>query len=120
MKFTDKQSVLCLIEMIAFCAVMLYGMIYGPKHPQIFFWSMMAVFASVVLTMIKPTLKDTIILIVGMIIMSIAGAGINKLVLYFSLKNTLPGFLLSLLLLAPFYFPVALHFVKMCIKQDEK
>lgn len=69
--------------------------------------------------MIKPTLKDTIILIVGMIIMSIAGAGINKLVLYFSLNDTLPGFLLSLLLLAPFYFPVALHFVKMCTKQDK-
>lgn len=125
MEKTKKRLLIYMIEMVAFCAVMIFGIIYGPQHPQIFFWGILAVFATVVAIEIAPTLKDTIILVIGIIVLATLGAGVNKLVSHLFGKDTLMGCIVSCVLLAPFYFSLSSYFLKMCkemvkrIKKDE-
>ena len=119
-KKTEKRLLIYMIEMVAFCAIMIFGIVYGPQHPQIFFWGVLAVFATVIAIEIAPTLKDTIILVIGMIVLATAGTGVDKLVSHFFGKDTLIGFIVSCVLLAPFYFPLAGHFLKMCKKMVKR
>lgn len=109
-----------MIEMVTFCAIMIFGVIYGHQHPQIFFWGVMTVFVVIIAIEIVPTLKDIIILVVGMIVLAIAGTGVDKLVSHFFGRDTLIGFVVSCILLAPFYFPVAGHFLNMCKKMVKR
>ena len=119
-KKTEKRLLIYMIEMVAFCAIMIFGIVYGSQHPQIFFWGLLAVAAIVIAIEIVPTLKDTIILIIGAIILSTAGAGIDKLVSHFFGNDTLIGFIVSCVLLSPFYFPLFGHFLKMCKKMVKR
>lgn len=79
-----------------------------------------AVFTTIIAIEIAPTLKDSIILVIGMIILAIAGAGIDKLVSHFFGNDTLVGSIVNCVFLAPFYFPLAGHFLKMCKKMQIK
>lgn len=112
----QKRFLFLILAMVAFCAIMLFGIFRGDQHPQIFFWSLMAFFAAVIVIIITPTMKDAAILIVGMLILAAAGQGVDMLLDYLHMKDTLLGFIISLVLLAPFYFPLFIHFMKMCRK----
>lgn len=119
-KKTEKRLLIYMIEMVAFCTIMIFCIVYGPQHPQIFFWGVLAVFTTVIAIEIAPTLKDTIILVIGMIVLATAGAGVDKLVSHFFGNDTLIGFIVSCLLLAPFYFQLAGHFLRMCKKMVKR
>lgn len=120
MKKIEKRLLIYMIEMVAFCAIMIFGIVFGPKNPQIFGCGILALFAIIIAIEITPTLKDTIILVIGMIVLAIAGTGVDKLVFHFFGKDTGIGFIVSCVLLAPFYFPLAGHFFKMCKKKAKQ
>ncbi len=113
----EKRVLIYIMEMGVFCSIMVFGIFYGPQYPQIFFWSIMAAFAAIIAIEIAPTLKDAIILIVGMIVLAIATEMVDKLVNHF-FDNTFIKFVMNGVLLAPFYIPVANHFRKMCKKAE--
>jgi len=98
---------------MAFCAILLFGMFYGSQYPNLFFWGLMGILAIIIAVRLAPTKKDTIILLVGMAVLSIAGHWVDKLVNFFFGTNSFIGFLVSLVLLSPIYFPLWNHFCKM-------
>ena len=116
----EKRLLIYMIEMVAFCTIMIFCIAKGPQHPNIFFLGVLAILAIVVAIEIAPTLKDTIILVIGMIVLATAGVGVDKLVSHFFGEYTLIGFIANCILLAPFYFPLSRHFWKMCKKMLNK
>lgn len=112
----DKRSLIFVIEMGAFCTIMIFGIVFGPQYPQIFFWGVMAVFATVLATIVKPNCKDTIILVIGMIVLAIAGSIIEKIVSLFFGRDTIINFILCCICMAPLYCPLARHFINMVKK----
>lgn len=115
-KKTEKRFLIYMIEMVAFCAIMIFGIFFGHRHPQVFFWGIIAIFATIVAIEIAPTWKDTILLVIGMIVLAVAGTAIDKLVDHFLGGHRIIGFIVSCVLLAPFYFPLFKHFCNMCKK----
>lgn len=114
MKKIEQRFVVLIFEMAAFCAIMLFGIFCGPQHPQIFFWGGMIVLGSIIAIEVAPSFKDTCRLVFGMIVLAIAGTIIDKIVSYFFGNGTILGDLIECILLAPFYFPLASHFLNMC------
>lgn len=116
-KTIEKRLLLFIIEMAIFCAIMFLGIVYKFQHPQIFGYGLLAGFAALIAIEIAPTLKDTIILVIGMIILAIAGTVVDKFVSSFFGRDTFTGFIVSGVALAPVYFSVFGHFVNMCKKR---
>ena len=114
-KFSNSPAVFMGI-MLATCASLLFGIFFGPKYPNIFFWSFMAVFAAVVALYVSTTVKDTVFLIGGMVILGLWGTIVENYILS-SLSDGIVRFILSCILLAPGYCPLATHFVKMTAKR---
>lgn len=115
MKKNEIRFIVYLLEMIAFGGILLFGIFCGHEHPQMFFWGIMAMFAISVASYISPSLKDTVILIVGMIILATAATLIDKIVCHF-FGNSFLAFIVQMALLAPFYIPLARHYLNMCKK----
>lgn len=115
-KKAEKRFLIYMIEMVVFCAIMIFGIFFGHRYPQIFFWGIIVVFATVVTIEIAPTWKDTMLLVIGMIVLAVVITAIDKLVDQFLGEHRIIGFIVSCVLLAPFYFPLFNHFCNMCKK----
>lgn len=98
--------------MLAFLVSMLFGIFYGPSHPQLFFWMIMTVFAGVVAMYVATTIKDLILLIVGMILLGVVGQLVDEILLV-RLPEGIFKFIVQCICMAPIYCPLAMHFVKM-------
>lgn len=114
MKQIEKRFWIYILECTAFCAILLFGIFYGSQYPNLFFWGFMGISAVIVVIELTPTKKDVIILLAGIAALSIAGHWVDKLVNFFFGTNSFIGFLVSLVLLSPIYFPLWNHFCKMC------
>lgn len=119
-KQIEKRFWIYILECMALCAILLFGIFYGPQYPNLFFWGFMGIFAVIVAIELTPTKKETIILLVGMAVSAIVGTLVNKLVVFLLGEDSLLGFILSLILLAPIYFPLAGYFYKICQKAVRK
>jgi len=102
--------------MLATCASLLFGIFLGPKYPDVFFWSFMVVFAAVVALYVATTVKDVLLLVGGMIALGIWATIVESFILH-SLSEGV-RFILSCILLAPVYCPLAVHFVRMTAKRQ--
>ena len=116
MKKTEKRLLIYLIEMVALCTIMIFGVAYGHQYPQIFFWVGLTVFAAIITIEVAPTLKETITIVIGIIVLATIGAIVDKLVSFFFGNDTIIGSIVSCVLLAPFYISLAGYFLKMCKK----
>lgn len=112
-KQIEKRFWVYILEMAAFCVILLFGIFYGSQHPNLFFLGLMGLFAIIIAIELVPTKKDVIILLVGMAILAIWGTLVDKLVNYLFGRDSILGFLLSLVLMAPIYFPLFSHLCKM-------
>lgn len=117
MQKNERRLLIFMIEMAIFSAIMIFSIVNRFQHPQILFWGILVAFAAIIAIEIAPTLKDTVILVIGMIILAIAGTVVDKFVSYFFGSDTLIGFIVTCIALAPFYFPLAGHFVNLCKKR---
>lgn len=113
-KQIEKRFLLYILWCTAFCAILLFGMFYGSQYPNLFFWGLMGILTIFISIGLTPTKKDAIILLVGMVVLSIAGHWVDQLVNFFFGTNSFIGFLVSLVLLSPIYFPLWNHLCKMC------
>ncbi len=99
--------------MFAFLASMLFGIFYGPSHPQVFFGMVMTVFAGVVAMYVATTLKDVILFVGGIILLGLVAQLIDGFLLI-RLHKGFFKFVVQCFCMAPIYCPLANHFVKMC------
>lgn len=108
-----EQRILCFIILMAFfCAIMIFGLLLGPKYPRIFFWGLITFLVGIVGIFVTPTLKDFLLLIGGMILLGYAG----ELASLFFTPDTLGGFIGTCIAITPVAFPLGFHFSKMCVK----
>ena len=116
-KFRNNPFVF-IIALAAFCACLLYGILFGSEHPNIFFWSFVIVFAFVIIVFVTPTTKDAIILVAGMILLAIIGEIVNNLIPEH--WNEFVKFIVQAIALSPIYLPLYNHFIKMVIKSKKE
>ena len=69
-----KRLLIFILEMVAFCTIMILGIIYNSKIFAIGIW---VFFVLVICIEIPSTLKDIIILIVVILVFAIVGVGIQ-------------------------------------------
>lgn len=103
---------------VVFLAALLFGIFFGPEHPNIFFFSIMGVFAGVIAVYVAPTTKDVVLLAGGMILLAIFGT-ISDMIVPKS-WNWILRLVIQCVFTAPIYIPTALHFVRMVIKGYRK
>lgn len=120
MKQIEKRVWIFMLELVAFCAILLFGIFYGHQYPDLFFWGFMVLFVIIIATGLAPTKKDVVILLVGMAILAIWGTLVDKLVNYLFGEHSLLCFIASLVLMAPVYFPLFFHFCKICQKAVQR
>lgn len=101
-----------------FLATLLFGIFFGPEHPNIFFYSIMGVFACVVAIYVVPTIKDVALLVGGMILLAIVGT-ISDMLVPENCNRSL-RLVIQCICTAPVYIPMALHFMKMVVKGRKK
>ena len=116
-KFKNDPIVFIIFE-VAFLAALLFGIFFGPEHPNIFFFSIMGVFACVIAVYVTPNAKDVVLLIGGMIALAILGT-ISDMIVPESWDWKLRT-LAQCVITAPAYFPTAIHFFKMVVKGYRK
>lgn len=112
-KNLKKQFLAFMLLMVGFTAVMIFGVIYGPQYPQLFFWGIMSIFAVVFGILVAPTIKDFVILIIGMVALAIVGTIANTVAKYFFSESSFGYFIMILLITAPAYIPLYNHLIKM-------
>lgn len=97
---------------------LLFGIFFGPEHPQIFFWSFMIVLAIAMALYAFTNIKDVAILIGGVAVLCVWMSVADKYILCH-----LTGWahlIVGSLLAAPIYITTALHFVKMVKNRQKK
>ena len=115
-----KRLIVFFVEMLAFIAIMIFGIFCGRKHPQIFFWGFMLFFAVILIKDISPTLREGIILVAGMFVISTVGTIIDKFISIHLSRESFIGFLIISVCLAPLYFPLLNFYLKICNKAAKR
>lgn len=113
MKQIEKRLWIYMLELIAFCGILLFGIFYGSQYPDLIFWGFMVLFAIIIAIELTPTKKDVVILLVRMVALTILGTPVDKLVHYLFGVDSIPRLFLSLVLMAPIYLPLFAHLCKM-------
>lgn len=116
-KFSNSPAVFMGI-MLAACASLIFGLFFGPKYPNIFFWSFMTCFVAIIALYVSTNVKDTVILIGVMVFLGIWGTIVENFILS-SLSEGIVRFLLTCILLFPVYYTLAMHLVKMIVKRKK-
>lgn len=101
----------------AYCACMLFGIFFGSNHPDIFFWSFVIVFVAIIAIYVTPSIKDSIILVGGMLLLAFVGEIVHNLIPVH--WNELLKLLIQCLVLSPVYLPLYKHFIKMVVKSEK-
>lgn len=95
MKKINSQLILYPLFMIAFIAIISFGLFYGDQHPYLFFGLLVVLAIGIFITIVRPTMKDAIWLCLAIIIATAAFA--------FSLEHFQHSLLVILLFNAPFF-----------------
>lgn len=116
MKKIRNNPNIFLFVMGLFAGVLLFGVFFGSKHPQIFFWGVLIVWSMIMSLYVFTTIKDMAIFIGGILILYAYMYFIDTFILC-----SLNGFAHltgEVLLGAPIYAYIARHFIKMCQKRQ--
>ena len=58
MEKIEKRILVYLLEIVAYCAIILFGFFYGAQHPEIFFWGLMATLAVILINEVAQLLRN--------------------------------------------------------------
>ena len=113
-----KNSPIVLIcSMLAFCGWMISFIFLGAKYPNAFFWSFVILFAVIIAVNVVPSKKDAAILVVGVIALSVWGNIVHNFIPEH--WNKLLKLIVEFIALAPIYYPLYIHNIKMILKSEK-
>jgi len=112
------MKILRLMGILSF--FLLFGIVYGPKHPQIFFWGTIISCTAIIFNLTAITKKQFAILAFCLVGLAFTGEKINLAVTNWFGNYSLLSLIANYILLAPFYIPVAMYFFHICTQGNGK
>lgn len=112
MKKTETQLILSMIAMVAYIAIILFGITYGPKYPMVFFWALMILAVGIFSLLVRPKVKDAIFLCVGLLVLGVVYVISTEVLEHYGPNNWVLKFFIKVCIHASVYFPVWNHFLK--------
>ena len=116
MKNTEKNVLIFLLLMGTFCAIMISGIFLAPKYSQFFFHGIMILSFVALVFAGSPTFKDFLFLILALIVLgvtaNIVGGKFDA--------NTLLGFIVHAVCLAPIYCFLLKHVIKILVQTKRR
>lgn len=116
---TEKNALAIVRLMGALCICLLFGIIYGPQHPQIFFWGTIVVCISIIAIGTSIKLRQFIKLAIFAVVLAFIGEKIDAFITNWLGSYNWLSFIANCILLAPFYVPIAMYFFRICTQDME-
>ena len=115
MEITNKRLCAFLAEMVAFIAVLAFGLFKGHEYPQVFFWGIMTVLVLLILIVIGLSLKEMLSLLGAMVLMAVGCELLDKFVIpqFFKLGYGI-GKIAEFIMMAAVFIPTFAYFIKLC------
>lgn len=120
MKRIKNSPFIFLLLMIAFSIIMMFGIFFGSKLPQIFFWGIIIILTAILVIYVAPTIKETILLVVGMIVFAIVVYLTDIFIQPLFGAHRILGDIACMICIAPIYFPLVSYFLKLCLKMIKR
>lgn len=104
MKKNESQLILFMGLMFAFIVIMLMGIFYGQKYPDVFFGALIILSVGIFLLIVRPRMKDSLSLLGWLFISTIVFVWSDKFVNQRS-NSEFVTMLIQITINAPFFVP---------------
>lgn len=114
----EKKAINILLLMGLLCFFLFFGLVFGPKHPQIFFWGTLISCCAIIINVTSITKKQFFKLCIMLGLAAVIYEKIDEFITNWIGKYSWLSFIVSCILLAPCYVPVATYFFRICTQED--